>query len=353
MPRHRSNEPQIVRCITLLLAMARSRRGVALRRLADDRGWNLRALYRDVEALRAAGVPVEHDEHGWFHVDERWIPAGALDARRDELLALFVARRLAPGLRETAIGRGLDSLWTKLATPGRQPALPLGDETGFRCAAMAPIDLGPHRATIDAAREAIRARRVLHIHYRKPCGEESERAIEPAFLYWDSAAEALYLRAYCRARAAFRLFAVHRIASATPSDESFARRPDPGWEAAHAFRLWHRPSVEHVSIRFSPAVAGEISERRWHASQHLTETADGGVVLEMDVAAPEELERWLLGYGPDAQVVAPGWLADRIQRRHAQAAGHRAGTLPAPRTRSALASFELPGELGRRGPWRR
>jgi predicted DNA-binding transcriptional regulator YafY len=87
--------------------------------------------------------------------------------------------------------------------------------------------------------------------------------------------------------------------------------------------------VEHVAIRFSPLVADEIRERRWHATEHLSETADGSLVLEMTVAAPEELERWLLGYGPDAEVLAPAALADRIWQRHVEAAAVRKGTLRA------------------------
>lgn len=109
--------------------MARARRGVSLRQFAERRGWNWRAVYRDVESLRAAGVPVEHQEHGWFSVAEQWIPSGTVDVKSEELLALFVARHFAPGLKDTMVGRALESLWGKLSTPGRQPALALGDET--------------------------------------------------------------------------------------------------------------------------------------------------------------------------------------------------------------------------------
>jgi predicted DNA-binding transcriptional regulator YafY len=336
MPRLRSNEAQATRCIALLVAMARARRGVMLRPFAERRGWNPRAAYRDIETLRAAGVPVEHDEHGWYRVSDGWIPAGTVDVKHDELLALHVARRLAPGLKNTAVGRSLDTLLAKLATPNRQTALPLGDEPAFRCPEAAAIDLAPHRATIELVQEAIRARRALRICYRKP-GDDAEhaRVIEPGFLYWCPVNEALYVRAYCRERVDFRLFAIHRIASIALLDDLFARRPDPAWDARGGFRLWHRTSAERVSIRFSPMVAGEICERRWHATQHLTPTLEGGVVLEMDVAAPEELERWLLGYGPDAVVLAPASLAERLRRRHAEAAGLRAGPLRARRSRTS------------------
>jgi predicted DNA-binding transcriptional regulator YafY len=314
--------------------MVQSKRGVMLRPFAERRGWSWRASYRDVETLRGAGVPIEH-EHNRYRVTESWIPPGAVDVRRDELLALFLARRLAPGLKDTSFGRALDGLWSKLATPTRQTSLPLGDETSLDVPALAPIELGPHRAVIDAAREAIGACRALRVCYRRTDGTETQRVIEPSFLHWSPATEALYLRAFCRERQAFRLFAVHRITSLDLLDDPFVRRPDPEWEPARAFRLWHGATVEHVTVRFSPHVAGEIRERRWHASQHLTEAADGGVVLELDVAAPEELERWLLGYGPHAEVQAPAALAERIRSLHAEAAGHRAGPLRAAPMRAA------------------
>ncbi len=72
MPRFRSNEAQITRCIALLIAMVQARRGVTLRQFADRHGWNLRAAYRDVRTLRDAGVPIEH-QHGWYRVSGDWI----------------------------------------------------------------------------------------------------------------------------------------------------------------------------------------------------------------------------------------------------------------------------------------
>ncbi len=310
--------------------MTRAKRGVTLQLFYKGRGWNPRAAYRDVDTLRAAGIPVEN-RRGIYWIPESWIPAGTVDVKRDEMLALYVARHLAPGLRGTAIGQGLDSLSSKL-TPSRQTTLPLGDEAAIRGPETAAIDLGPHRAELDVMREAASQRRVVRIRYRKPTGDEQDRAVEPSFLYWDPEAETFYVRAYCRERAAFRTFAAHRIVSAAPLEEPFARRPDPEWNPARGFRAWHGASVEHVSIRFSPAVAGEICERRWQPSQQLTRTPDGGVVLEMDVSVPEALDRWLLGWGADAEVQAPAWLAERVRQRHAEAAGLRAGPLPSRRS---------------------
>jgi predicted DNA-binding transcriptional regulator YafY len=303
----------------LLVAMAGSRRGVNIRQFAARQGWNWRALYRDVATLRSAGVPVEH-EHGRYRVPERWLPLASVDVGPEELAALSVARRLAPGLQDTAIGRGLASLWSKLSAPAHQPSLPLGDEAWFHASAPAAIDYSPHRLVLDAVREAIRSRRALRIRYHKPDGHESERTIEPAFVQWDAAAEALYVSAWCRERSAQRVFAIHRIARAELTDELFASRREAVADMSKAYRLWSRSATQPVVLRFSPRVAGEVRERAWHRSARLSDTSDGSVVLEMDIGDPEELERLLLGYAADVQVEAPAALAERIRARHAEAA---------------------------------
>ena len=339
MPRKSSGESKLVRCLALLLALTKAHRGVNIRQFAERKGWDWRYVYRDLETLREAGFPVERPEHGWFLLPEHWLPPATVDVRSDELMALCIARQLAPGLKDTAIGRALDSLWSKLSAPGHQPQLPLGDEAWFRTASPPAIEYGPHQAALDAVRDALRRRCALRIHYRKPDGQESERIIEPTFVHWDSTTETMYVSAWCRQRDDQRMFAIHRILRAELTDQPFALRREAVAEMNKAFRLWPRKTTERIVLRFSPRVAGEVRERRWHRTARLTGTDDGGVVLEMEVGAPEELERLVLGYGPDVQVDAPATFATRIREQHAAALGPaRLGTLRARRAERAPGS---------------
>jgi predicted DNA-binding transcriptional regulator YafY len=50
---------RIARLLAVLLALARADRGVPLKLLAERNGWRLRSVYRDVEALEKAGIPIE------------------------------------------------------------------------------------------------------------------------------------------------------------------------------------------------------------------------------------------------------------------------------------------------------
>jgi hypothetical protein len=133
--------------------------------------------------------------------------------------------------------------------------------------------------------------------------------------------EAMYVPSWCRLRGAIRVFAVHRILSIESLPDERARARPTVRALERAFRIWYRDKVEHVEVLFTGRVAGAIRERRWHTSQRTIEAPDGGVYLHLDISAPEELERWLLGFGPDARVVEPVRLAEQIRRLHAQAAG--------------------------------
>jgi hypothetical protein len=61
-------------------------------------------------------------------------------------------------------------------------------------------------------------------------------------------------------------------------------------------------------IRFSEAVAKHIRERQWAAGQILHEEADGGLVLEMETAGFQDVKRWVLTWGADAEVLEPAEL---------------------------------------------
>ena len=323
MVRRRANvsDPQVVRALALLMEMARARRGVLLKQFAEKRGYPLRAVYRSRDVLVKAGAPIQQNPESpaRWQLMEGWLPPSVVGANRDELMALFVARQLAPGLRNTVVGRSLEGLWSRLVSPGPQQAIPLA-AMPLSIRALSAIDYGGHQRTIDALTHAIEQRHAVRIRYRTPDATTSERVVEPGFLHWDGGLDAMYVPSWCRLRAAIRVFAVHRIQviELLPTEPAHSV---PGRRTIErAFRIWYRDTIERVTVEFAPRVAGEIRERTWHTSQQLTDRVDGGVTLQLELSAPEELERWLLGFGPDARVVEPARLADRVSSLHSLAA---------------------------------
>lgn len=316
---------RIRRILELGQALIDSRHGVVIERYAKQHGHSRSALYRDIDVLKSLGFPIQSERgRHWLPADFQLFGRGGLDD--DEILHLHLARQLAGRMPGTRLDRALASVWAKVTGAAGQPALlPTSDAT-LTVSAFQSIDYAPHRAVIDQLDDAIHRRVAVKLRYRTVAtGEITDRVVEPGELHADAAVEGLFLIAYCRWRREVRVFAIQRILSAEQTGERFTPRPEACSKIAlrDAFRVWMgKPdSPVAVRLRFSAAIAGEIAERRWHPSQTSRQLADGELVLDLRVAEPASLIRWLMGFGADVVVESPTWLADEIRSRHRAAAG--------------------------------
>lgn len=109
-----------------------------------------------------------------------------------------------------------------------------------------------------------------------------------------------------------RLFAVDRIARATRGETfPYPEDWDPAAHFAHTFGILTTPPAERVVMRFSAKVARYVRARSWHPTATLHDLPGGGVELRMFVGGGE-LERFALEWGQHCEVVAPGWLRERV-----------------------------------------
>lgn len=70
-----------------------------------------------------------------------------------------------------------------------------------------------------------------------------------------------------------------------------------------------------MRIRFQPRVARNVAEVLWHATQRTQFNGDGSLEYEVTVSGLEEISWWILGYGAEAEVVAPAELRDIVARQ--------------------------------------
>ena len=70
-----------------------------------------------------------------------------------------------------------------------------------------------------------------------------------------------------------------------------------------------------VKLRFTPESARWVKEAHFHASQQVEELPDGSLLFEVTVKGTREITRWILGYGPDVEVLEP----DSVRRKVAEA----------------------------------
>jgi len=151
------------------------------------------------------------------------------------------------------------------------------------------------------------------VYFTAGRGEENQRIVHPYHL--TNIRGEWHLIAYDRLRQDVRQFALPRIRRwRVLTGEHFAI--DPHFSLTNyfgqSFLFEHGGEPAEVVIHFDPYQARYIRERQWHPSQQIEEQPDGSLILHLTVAALGEVQRWIMGYGSHARVLAPVALAQAI-----------------------------------------
>jgi predicted DNA-binding transcriptional regulator YafY len=310
---------QLSRQWKIIQALIASRRGKTVPELAQMVECHTRTLYRDLEALQAAGFPVMTEREGhrmvWSLFDShRYAPPIALSL--SELTALYFGRSLAAVLKGTVFHDALESLFAKIkALLPAQMLQHLDRAQESLTVAVSPAKPhAPYREMIELVSHAIVQRRCLDMVYRAMHGRtDTRRRVAPyRLLFFEGC---FYVLGHCGLRQDIRVFALDRIQALDLSAETF--RPLEGLNIddflKSSFGVFQGPPA-HVKIRFHESIAAYITEKTWHPSQKVTTRPDGSVIFEADVAGTEEIKHWVLKWGSTAEVLEPDGLRQEIRR---------------------------------------
>ncbi len=219
---------------------------------------------------------------------------------RSEALAIYLRGTVlagAPGLEEApALSSALDKLAQAL---GAETLGDLPERVGSTGDGRTPDTLGE-------LRRAASERERLRIEYYAASGAETtEREIDPEEVFF--AIGNWYVAAWDHRSDSERLFRADRIHATTGTGERFEPRGLQG-----AGRPLYTPGEDDVRVvlRLGP-------DARWVAEYYETvreaELDDGRLEVELPAGRLEWLERLLLRVWPDAEVVAPAELNDRVR----------------------------------------
>jgi len=303
-----------VRRFQRLLEWLRSERPLTTRDVARAFEVSRRTVFNDLEYLRQIGVPIEFDRKKRTYVLEgpfENLPLLALS--RTEFAAFLVAHHaletLGDGVHGPHLARVVQRIAEHLPETVRVEPEVLSRSIRFETGPRPPVPL----ARLEALEAAVRNQQVVRIRYTSnSTGKETEREIEPYTLL--SYQGRWYAIAFCRLRKAMRDFRIDRIRALTPTGAYFSIPPDFDLEAylGPAFGMHRGERTYAVHVRFSPYQARWIKEERWHPSQVMIERPDGSLDVRLQAAGLQDLARWVLSYGAEAEVISPPVLRHRV-----------------------------------------
>ncbi|MGW0659923.1 helix-turn-helix transcriptional regulator [Streptodolium elevatio] len=307
------------RLLSVLLTL-QTRGHVTAQELADELEVSVRTVYRDIESLSAAGIPVYAERGpagGYRLLDGFRTKINGLTA--DEADSLMLAGLPGPAA-ELGLGAVVASAQLKLmaglAPELRERATRTGERFHLDTVGWyAEAEKSPYLA--EAANAVWHGRRI-RISYRRWGGAVAPRVLDPYGLVLKAGVWYLVARPAeggegGRSRKD-RTYRVGRIIELTTLDEEFER--DPSFSLADYWTVWSEdfernlyqvPAVVRLSPRARAAVAGLFGPQRERvvAETESAPDAEGWVkaVLPLETMRFGALE--LLRFGPDVEVLAP------------------------------------------------
>jgi predicted DNA-binding transcriptional regulator YafY len=144
--------------------------------------------------------------------------------------------------------------------------------------------------------------------------ELTKRTVEPYKLLAHE--NTWYLVAFCKLRKDLRHFALHRIKDYSITNDGFVPTDAETLEKwlASAFLISHQHEPVDVSIKFDAHAARYIKEKIWHPTQTIANESDGSCTLSMKCTDLDEVKRWILTYGAEAEVLSPEPLRTAVKQ---------------------------------------
>lgn len=310
---------QLARQWKIIQSLISSRQGKSVSDMAQALHCHRRTVYRDLEALQAAGFPVYTDRvegrNRWSLLDtaKHSIP---IPFSLPELMALYFSRGMMKVLKDTVFYDSLESLFDKIKTTLPAEYLQyLGQiENSLEVSAKPYKNYGRILETIEKISDAAINKKQIEIaYYTMSRKSQTRRKIAPYKIWFFDGT--FYLIANCGLREDVRIFALDRIKELEITDEPFETPEDFNIDEfmRSSFGVFHGEPVR-VRIWFAADIAEYIGEKVWHDSQRLEPQKDGSIIFEAEVAGIEEIKYWVLKWGAKARVLAPGSLREETRR---------------------------------------
>lgn len=263
--------------------------------LAEKLEVSVRTIYRDIDSLSAAGVPVYtvQGKGGGISLLEHFVLNKALLSETEQEQLLMAVKSIA------ATSGEMDSLLLKIKALFRKP------DTGW-----IEVDLSnwwhdsESQEKFNILKNAVMQHEVIRFSYTSGTGALSIRTVKPARLVFKSSF--WYLQAYCLQRQDYRTFKISRISGLQLTGTQFLELLSP--PAIDSF-----PPAENcptIRLRIHKSLAYRIYDE--FDRRMITTDESGDLLLTVQMPEDTWLYGYLLSFGSALEVLSPEHVRHRL-----------------------------------------
>lgn len=254
--------------------------------LAEEFEVSQRTIYRDIDALSAAGIPVyaEAGRNGGISLMKNFVLNKAVfsEKEKQDILSALQSLNAAGNIDNSKTIAKLSALFEANTENWL--------EADFSRWGSKPSD----NIKFERLKNAIIQCKCVNITYAGSGKEIGSRKIYPLKLMYKS--KAWYLKAYCTKRQDFRTFRLNRILSAEPLEESFNPMPYPEEKT-------ESPNLTEFVLRFSAKAAYRVYDE--FDLSHIRFEENGDLTVTAEMPYDSWIVSFLLSAGADVEVIKP------------------------------------------------
>jgi predicted DNA-binding transcriptional regulator YafY len=272
-----------------------------------------RSLRRYLAILADAGFPLYFDRPANAYRFAGGYSLRRLDLSSGELFGLVALRSLGASIGGT-IGASIDDVAEKLvdsAGRGTRARVDAGSPVAFRLSEIRLDERGERAFALLSSAE--RSSRSVRFTYLDKEARSSTRTIDPYGFIIN--AGRVYCVAYDHTRRDMRTFAADSVTDPQVLARTFVRPSGFNIEAYAASSIsgvLHADETTVVRVRFAARVAKAAVAARVVAEREVEQRDDGSAEIAYTVADVDELVRWVLGWGTQAEIISPDAARTRI-----------------------------------------
>lgn len=276
---------------------------VSASELSYKYGVSQRTIYRDIEAICAAGIPVVSYQgvNGGYGIMEEYKMDKSLLGSDDIASLITLLNSTTTIFQDERVQETIQRLKTVQTDSSKTPSL--------------TMDLGSWRSyacLLRTLRSAINAGQLVHFHYINAKEERQDRIVEPVSLVLKY--DTWYLYGYCRSRSDYRLFKLTRMSELTALEEVFERKHTVHADNIFSGGVYDHDQTEHAVILFTAGSLAKVLDEFYLDEKQFNENG----TLTLTIVQPIDTD-WLiqklLTFGEDAVVLEPPMLRLRIKEK--------------------------------------
>ena len=276
-----------------------NKKSITAKELADRFEVSVRTIYRDVDTLSSAGIPIYASQGkggGISLLDDYVLDKSVLSEReQNEILYALQSLSITQAPETSRVLDKLSSLFNKNRTNWIEVDFsPWGSDEKRTC-------------QFTLIKDAILSLRIIEFNYVSSSGEKSIRRVEPVKLIFK--VNAWYLQAFCLTRKTYRTFKITRMSDVLMTPEYFSERDFEGLKENNQVQKTQIDVCLNISAEGAYRVYDEFGE------EDITKNKDNSYTVKASMPNGEWIYNYLFSYGPLLEVIEPSDIRLEMKNR--------------------------------------